>query len=81
MNLLVVISTKLILLLSVPAPHRRRDVSVLVFAADHEANLARRIGGDGGVGVFDDGKDFFAGFLEVGNEREVEPLVLRCSDY
>lgn len=80
MNLLVVIPTQFILLLSIPAPHRRCDVSILVFAADHEADLTGRIGGDGGVGVFESGEDLLAGFLEVGNEREVEPLVLRCED-
>ena len=77
-NVLVVVSTQLFLLLGIPAPHRRRDVSVLVFAADHEAYLARRVGGDGGVGVFDHGEDFPAGLFEVGDEGEVEPLVFRC---
>ena len=80
MNLLVVISTQLILLLSIPAPQRRFDVSVLVFAADHEADLARGIGEDGGVRVLDSWEDFLAGFFEVGDEGEVEPLVFRCSD-
>ena len=64
--------------MDIPAPHRRRDVSVLVFAAHHEADLARRVGGDGGVGVFDHGEDFPAGLFEVGDEREVEPLVFSC---
>ena len=64
--------------MGIPAPHRRRDVSVLVFGADHEAYLARRVGGDGGVGVFDHGEDFSAGLFEVSDEGEVEPLVFRC---
>ena len=80
MDLLIVVSTQLILLLSIPAPQRRFDISVLVFAADHEADLARGIGKDGSVGVLDSREDFLAGFLEVGNEGEVEPLVFRCSD-
>ena len=78
MNRLIIVPTQLILLFGVPAAHGRRDVPVFVLAADHEADLARGVGGDGGVGVFDRGEDFFAGFFEVGDEGEVEPLVLRC---
>ena len=80
MNLLIVISTQLILLLSIPAPQRRFDISVLIFAADHEADLARGVSEDGSVGVLDSREDFLAGFLKVGDEREVEPLVFRCND-
>lgn len=80
-NLLIVIPTQLILLLSIPAPQRRFDISILVFAADHEADLARGIGEDGCVGVLDSREDFLAGFLEIGDEGEVEPLVFRCKDY
>ena len=76
-NLLIVVSAKLLLLLSIPAPHRRRDVSILVFAAYHETYLARRIGGDSGVGVFDNGEDFPAGFFQVCYEGKMEPLVFR----
>ena len=79
MNLFIVVSTQLILLLSIPAPQRRFDISVLIFAADHEADLARGIGKDGSVGVLDSREDFLTGFLKVGNEGEVEPLVFRCS--
>ena len=78
MNRLIIVPTQLVLLFGIPAPHGRRDVAVFILAADHEADLARGVGGDGGVGVFDRGEDFFAGFLEVGDEGEVEPLVLRC---
>ncbi len=67
MNLLIIIPTQLLLLLRAPLPQRRLDVPVFVFAADHEADLARGVGGDGGVGVFDGGEDFFAGFFEVGD--------------
>ena len=63
--------------MGIPTPHRRRDVSVLVLAAHHEADLARRVGGDGGVGVFDHGENFPAGLFEVGDEGEMEPLVFR----
>lgn len=66
--------------MSIPASQRRCDVSVLVFAAHHEADLARRIGGDCGVGVLDRREDFLAGLFEIGDEGEVEPLVFRCSE-
>ena len=80
MNLLIVVSTQLILFLSIPTPNWRCDVSILVFGAYHEADLARRISGDGGVGVLDGWEDFLAGFLKVGDEGEVKPLVFRCRD-
>ena len=41
-------------------PQRNFYVSAFVFATDHEADLAGRIGGNSGVGVFDDGEDFEA---------------------
>ena len=80
-NLLIVISTQLVLLLSIPAPQRRFDVSILVFAAHHEADLAGGIGEDGGIGILDSWEDFLAGFLEVGDEGEMEPLIFRCSNH
>ena len=74
-NFLVVIPAKLLLLRDLPLAQRHLDVSIFVFAADHEANLAGGVGGDGSVGVFDGGEDFFAGLFEVGDQGEVEPLV------
>jgi hypothetical protein len=52
------------------------DVAVAVLGADHEADLARWVGGDGGVGVFDSWEDLLAVLLELGDQREMEPLVL-----
>lgn len=66
-DLLIVIPAQLLLLLGAPFPQRRFHVAILVFAADHEADLAGGVGRDGGVGVFDGGEDFFAGFFEVGD--------------
>ncbi len=66
-NLLVIIPTQLLLLLGAPFSQRRFHVAILVFAADHEADLARGVGRNGGVGVFDCREDFFAGFFEVGD--------------
>lgn len=77
MDFLIIIPAKLLLLLERPAPQRHLDIPFGILAADHEADLAGRVGGDGGVSVFDGGEDFLAGFLELGDEREVQPLVLR----
>ena len=76
MDVLVVVAAELLLLLGGPGAEGLTDVAVGVLAADHEANLAGGVGGDGGVGVFGDGEDLLAGLLEVGNEGKVEPLVL-----
>lgn len=76
MNLRVVVSAQLLLLLRSPGPNGNLDVTVGVLAADHEANLSRRIGRDGSVGVLGNGEDLLAVLLQVGDERQVEPLVL-----
>ena len=76
MDLLVVVAAQTLLLLGGPGTNGLLDVAVGVLAADHEADLARRVGRDGGVGVLGDGEDFLAVFLELGDERKVEPLVL-----
>lgn len=67
-NLLVVVPAEFLLFLGAPAAERLLDVSSGVFAADHEADLARGVGGDGGIGVLDHGKDLLAVFLELGDE-------------
>jgi len=74
----VIVPAQSLLLLARPATDRLAHVALGVLAAHHEADLARRVGGDGGVGVFGDGEDLLAGLAEVGNEREVEPLVFGC---
>jgi hypothetical protein len=38
--------------------------------------LAGWVGGDGGVCVFDGGEDLLAVLLQLGDQWEVEPLVL-----
>jgi hypothetical protein len=74
----VVAALGLLLLLS-PLAERNTDVAVGILAADHETNLARGIGGDGGIGVFGNREDLLAVLLELGNERQVKPLVLGCA--
>lgn len=78
MNLLVVVLAQLVLFLSGPGAERGLEVAVGVLAADHEADLTRGVGGDGGVSVLDVGEDGLAVLLELSDEREVEPLVLGC---
>ena len=77
-DILVVIAAETLLLLGRPLADGLANVAGSVLAADHEANLAGGVGGDGGVGVFGDGEDLLAGLLEVGDQRKVQPLVLGC---
>lgn len=75
-DLLVVILAQLLLFFGRPAANRLLEVGVGILGANHESDLARGIGGNGGVGVFHGREDFFAVFLELGNEWQMEPLVL-----
>lgn len=75
MNIRVIVPAQTLLLLTRPRPNRLAHIALGVLAAHHESNLARRVGGDGGVGVFGDGEDLLAGLAQVGDEREVQPLV------
>lgn len=79
MDVLVVVATQTLLLLAGPGADRLLKVARAVFAADHEADLAGGVGGDGGVGVFGGREDLLAGLLEVCDQRKVEPLVLGCN--
>lgn len=78
MDILAVVAAELLLLLAGPGAKGLADIAVGVLAADHEADLAGGVGGNGGVGVLDNGEDLAAGLLQVGNEGEVEPEVLAC---
>lgn len=80
MDVRVVVAAQLLLLLLRPRPDGLAHVAVLVLAAHHEADLARGVGRDGGVGVLGDGEDLLAVLLELGDELEVQPLVLSCWD-
>jgi len=77
-DLRVVVSAELDLLLSGPLAKGNLDVGVGVLGADHEADLARGVGRDGGVGVLGDGEDLAAVLPELGDQGKVEPLVLSC---
>ena len=79
MNIRVIILAQLLLLFRSKRANRFPDIAIGVLAADHEADLAGRICRDSSVGVFDSGEDFFAVFLELGDQRQVEPLVLGCA--
>ena len=77
-DVLVVVAAETLLLLARPGARGLAHVAVGVLAADHEADLAGGVGGDGGVGVFGDGEDLLAGLAEVGDQGEVQPLVFGC---
>jgi hypothetical protein len=74
-----VVSELGVLLLLGPGSEGVLDVGLGVLGADHEANLARGVGGDGGVGVLGDGEDGTAVLLETSDERKVEPGALGLS--
>ena len=76
MDLLAIVSTQLFLLFHFPTPKRLLQVSGPIFAADHETDLAGRVGGNGGVGIFDRREDFLARFLKGFDQFEVKPLIL-----
>ena len=74
----IVVAAQTVLLLAGPGANGLLEIGLGVLAADHEADLAGGVGGDGGVGVFGDGEDLAASLLEVGDQLEVKPLVLSC---
>lgn len=65
MDISIIVPTKALLLLSGEATNRLLDVALGVLAADHEADLARGVGGDGGVSVLDGGEDGLAVLLQL----------------
>ena len=75
MDLCIIISALFFLHSSRPRPHRYLYVDVGVFAADHETDLARWIGRDGGVRILSHGKDLIALLLEPRDQRQMQPLV------
>lgn len=73
-----VVSALGILLLLGPGSDGVLDVGFGVLGADHEADLTRGVGGDGGVGVLGDGEDGTAVLLETSDEGHVKPGALGC---
>ena len=71
MNISVVVAAKLILFLAAEATQWLGDVALSILAADHEANLARRVCGNRRISILDSGEDFLAILLELGDQREV----------
>lgn len=72
----VVVPALGLLLLGGPRAERDLDIAAGVLAADHEADLARGVGGNGGVSVLGDGEHLLAVLLEAGDQGQVKPLVL-----
>jgi hypothetical protein len=79
MNIGIVIPAQSFLVLTGPGSQRFTQIAFGILAADHKSDLSGWIGGNGGVGIFDDGEDFFAGFFEVCDQGEVKPLVFGCN--
>jgi hypothetical protein len=75
-DLSVVVPAELVFLLRGPATQWLANIAFGVLAANHEADLARWIGGDGGVCIFNGREDLLAVLLELGDQWKVEPLVL-----
>lgn len=78
MDVLVVVAELLLLLLRGEGAQRLGKITLGILAAHHKADLTRWVGWDGGVGVLDVGEYLLAVLLELGDEWEVEPLVLSC---
>lgn len=78
-DVLVIVAAQTLLLLARPGADGLLEVARAILAADHEADLAGGVSGDGGVGVFGGGEDLLAGLLEVCDQRKVKPLVLGCN--
>ena len=76
-DFLVVVSAQLLFLFDAPAAQGLLDIAFWIFAADHESDLARWVGRDRSVGVFDNWEDFFAGLLQGSDQWQMEPLIFR----
>jgi len=76
-NFLIIVPAQLLLFLYAPAPERLAHIPIFGFTADHESDLAASVSRDSSVGILNGRKDFFAGFLEVGNKGQMQPLILR----
>lgn len=76
MDILVVVSEKSLLLLRGEVADWVLEVAGGVLGADHEADLAGWVGRDGGVGVLDGWEDLLAVLLQLGDQWQMEPLVL-----
>jgi hypothetical protein len=77
-DVLVVVAEELLLLLWGERAQRLRKLTLGILAAHHEADLAGGVGWNGRVGVLDVREDLLAILLELGDQWEVEPLVLSC---
>ena len=79
MNLLAVVFAQLLFFFGSPCPHGLLHIALGVLAADHESDLAARIGWNSGVRVLGNGKHLLTGLLKILNEGEMQPLVFGCA--
>ena len=59
-DVFIVVSAELLFFFKVPVPQWHFDISVLILAAHHEANLSAGVCRNGGVSVLDSREDFLA---------------------
>jgi hypothetical protein len=78
-DICVVVSVDSIFLLWGPASEWLCNITGGVLAAHHEANLAGWVGWNGGVCVFSNWEDLLAILLKLGDQWQMEPLVLGYS--
>lgn len=78
MNILVVVLEELPLLLRCERADGFRKVTLGIFTADHEADLARGVGWDGRIGVLNTWEYLLAVLLELGDQWKMKPLILGC---
>lgn len=72
----VVVAAEALLFLGGPGAQGLADVAAGLLAAHHEADLARGVCRDRGVGVLGHGEDLAALLLQLSDQRQVKPLVL-----
>lgn len=72
----VVVAKVLVLLFLGEGADWLAHVAGSVLGADHEADLAGWVGWNGGVSVLDGWENLLAVLLELGDQWEMEPLVL-----
>lgn len=72
----IVVTAKGLLFFGGELAERLADIACGILGAHHKADLARWVGWDGGVGVLGNREDLLAILLQLGDQWEVEPLVL-----
>jgi len=64
-NIPIIVTEEVFLLLLGEGAKWLGEIALGIFTTDHEADLARWVGGDGGIGVLDIREDLLAVFLQL----------------